>query len=296
MESTVLGSTGRRVSRIGYGGTLAGLKNYTRYFDPEEGRNKEQLIEALLTAFKLGINYFDTAAGYGNGVSERIFGEALASIPKEQIFLATKVSFGDAAKTRASLEGSLKNLRRDWVDLIQIHGSLYRDEQCDAILGPGGMAEALEKAKEEGLVKHIGFSIECQNIPLYRFIRSGRFEVMQIQYNLLFQHPYDPSFTCGSLYEAEECRMGIVTMRTLTSGIFQRWIQRVNPQNTFDYTPALLQFNLSNPLVDVALLGMNSADQVRANVAVCEDLPSRIDMHDLHTRYADKQAQGEKNV
>jgi aryl-alcohol dehydrogenase-like predicted oxidoreductase len=291
MEYTVLGKTGRKVSRVGYGGTLAGLKNYTHYFDPEDQQNKERLMEAILTAFKLGINYFDTAAGYGDGVSERVFGEALASIPKEEIFLATKAGFADAGKARASLERSLKNLRRDWIDLIQIHGSLYRDEQCDAILGPGGMAEALEKAREEGLVRHIGFSVECQNIPLYRFIRSGRFEVMQIQYNLLFQHPYDPSFNSGSLYEAEDRRMGIVTMRTLTSGIFQRWIQKVNPQNTFDYTPALLQFNLSNPLVDVALLGMFNADQVKANVAICEDLSSRIDIKDLHTRYADKQAE-----
>ena len=290
MEYTILGKTSRKVSRIGYGGTVAGLKNYMRFFDPAEQKNKDQLIDAVQTAYKMGINYFDTAAGYGNGVSECIFGEALAGIPKDEIFLATKAGISDGGKARASLEQSLKNLRRDWIDLIQIHGSYYADEQADLILRPGGMAEALEKAKAEGLVKHIGFSIECQNMPLYLLIRSKRFDVMQIQYNLLFQHPYDPSFKCGSMYEAEEHKLGIVTMRTLTSGIFQRWIQKVNPQNTFDYNAALLQFNLSNPLVDVCLLGMHSAEQVKANVKTCEDTSARFDMDDIHTRYADKQA------
>jgi predicted aldo/keto reductase-like oxidoreductase len=273
---------------------VAGLKNYTQLFDPEDRKNREQLIDAMRTAYKLGINYFDTAAGYGNGISEGIFGEALENIPRDEIFLATKAGIGDGDAARRSLERSLKNLRRDWIDLIQIHGSYYADEQADLILGPGGMADALEKAKAEGLVRHLGFSIECQNIPLYRLIRSGRFDVMQIQYNLLFQHPYDPSFKCGGMYEAEERGMGIVTMRTLSSGIFQRWIAQVNPENTFDYNAALLQFNLSNPLVDVCLLGMHNGDQVRANVGVCEDLSGRIDMDDLHTRYADKRIQDQE--
>ena len=290
MEYTILGKTGRKVSRIGYGGTVAGLKNYMRMFDPEEERDREQLIEAMRTAYRMGVNYFDTAAGYGHGLSERIYGEALEGIPKESIFLATKTGpcSGDAA--RASLEKSLKNLRRDWIDLIQIHGIYRSDDEGQQILGRGGMAEALEKAKAEGLVKYIGFTQETQNIALYRLIRSGRFDVMQVQYNLLFQHPYEPSFKTGCMYEAEEQKLGIVTMRTLTSGVFQRWIQKANPGNTFDYSAALLQFNLSNPLVDVCLLGMHNAEQVKTNVKICEDTSSRFDLDDVHTRYADKQA------
>ena len=61
-------------------------------------------------------------------------------------------------------------------------------------------------------------------------------------------------------------------MRAPTSGTFQRWIQMVNPENTFDYNRALIQFVLSNPLVDVALIGMRSAKRVEENVAICEDL------------------------
>jgi len=285
MEYAVFGNTGRKVSRIGYGGTVAGLKNYIRSCDPGQQNTKDQIIEALQTAYKLGINYFDTAASYGDGASEKIFGEALENIPAENIFLATKASPANARDTMFSLERSLKNLRRDHVDLIQIHGSFYSDETCDFVLSKGGMADAFEKAKDEGLVKYIGFTAECQNPALYRFIESGRFDSMQIEYNFIFQHPYDPSWKCGSIYEAEKQKMGIAVMRTVTSGIFQKWIQTVNPKNDFDYTPALLQFVLSNPLVDVALVGMRNAAEVTANVNICNDLGSRIDLDELHTRY-----------
>jgi predicted aldo/keto reductase-like oxidoreductase len=285
MEYAILGKTGRKVSRIGYGGTIAGLKNYTGDFDPGENKNRETIIEAIRTAFNLGINYFDTAAGYGNGLSEQIFGEALESLSKEDIFLATKVGSKDPDHARVSLERSLKNLRREWIDLIQIHGSNYSDETCRGILKPGGMAEVLRKAREEGLVRHIGFSIECQNKALYALIESGLFDVMQIQYNFIFQHPYDPSFKSGCIYDAEERNMGIVTMRTLTSGIFQKWMHLINPESNFNYNPDILQFNLSNPLVDVALLGMRDSEQVKINAAVCDDLSSRIDLSELHSRF-----------
>jgi predicted aldo/keto reductase-like oxidoreductase len=283
MENTSFGKTGRRVSRIGFGGTVAGLKNYVQSFDPWE--NKDQIITAIRTAYDLGITYFDTAMAYGDGVSEKIFGEGLEPIPQDKVFLATKATPRDGQKARASLEQSLKNLRRDHIDLIQIHGSNYSDEACASLFEPGGMVEAFEKARQEGLVSHVGFTFENQNQALYRLIQSGRFDTMQMEYNLLFQHPYDPNWKCGCMYDAEEQGLGIACMRTVTSGIFQRWVKMVNPADTFDYTPALLQFVLSNPLVDVALLGMRNADEVKANVKTSEDLSGRIDLTALHTRY-----------
>jgi hypothetical protein len=104
-------------------------------------------------------------------------------------------------------------------------------------------------------------------------------------YNLLHQHPAEWTRPFGSIFEAEDAGMGIVTMRTVTSGLFQRWVQWVNPENTFDYTPALLQFVLSNPMVDVALVGMRDAEIVEANVRICEDLSGRIDLRELHAKY-----------
>jgi aryl-alcohol dehydrogenase-like predicted oxidoreductase len=59
----------------------------------------------------------------------------------------------------------------------------------------------------------------------------------------------------------------------------------VHPDNKFDYTQALIQFVLSNPFVDVALIGMRNAEEVRANAKLCEDLTGRVDIKQLFTYY-----------
>lgn len=282
MENTQLGRTGLRVSRLGFGGAPAGLANYLGQYSPAEEEQRRQVIAALEQAVQEGITYYDTAADYGDGASERIFGEALEGLD-DQIVLATKVS--NRMTVRASVERSLANLRRSQIDLIQIHGTVFHPPQADAILGPGGMLDQLVELRQEGLVRFIGFTSEANNEAVYRFIADGRFDTMQIAYNFLNQHPYDPVRPFGSLIEAEKQEMGILTMRTLTSGLMQKWVQLVNPDNDFDYTPHLLQFVLSNPLVDVALVGMRTPQEVSANVRICNDLSGRIDLDALHERY-----------
>ncbi len=294
MEYTILGNTGRRVSKIGFGGATAGMSNYIHAYNPHDEKDRCSVVEAIQEAYRLGINYFDTAAAYGNGVSEEIFGEGLSNIPCDDIFLASKVDplekLGDYNSVKSisnilnSLENSLKRLRRSYIDLIQIHGVFYSDFMVERLLEKGGIIEALEKAKAEGMVKHIGFTVESQNTGLDLLLDSGRFDVMQIEYNLLFQHPYDPYFKVGSLYKAKSNGIGVAAMRTVTSGIFQKWVQMVNPENTFNYNPALVQFVLSCPMVDVALLGMRSAKRVRENVEICNDVTGRIDIGALHHR------------
>jgi aryl-alcohol dehydrogenase-like predicted oxidoreductase len=285
MEYALLGKTGRKVSRIGFGGATAGLKNYVHAFDPDKPEDREPILLAIRRAFELGINYFDTAAGYGEGRSERIFGDALQTIPPDDLFLATKVWPKKKGVVRPSLEQSLKNLRRDRVDLLQLHGTVWPTETVDAILEPGGILDEMEKARDEGLIRYVGFTYEACDANLYRLIHSGRFDVCQFAYNFLFQHPYDPSWKCGCFYELENRGIGIVAMRSTTSGLFQKWIRTVNPDNTFDYTPALIQFQLSNPLVDVALIGMRSVRRVEQNVAIVENLDGRLDLDELHKRY-----------
>jgi predicted aldo/keto reductase-like oxidoreductase len=147
------------------------------------------------------------------------------------------------------------------------------------------MIDQLLELKAEKLVRFIGFTSEANNAAVDRFIADGRFDVMQLAYNFLYQHAYDPTRPFGSIIDADQQQMGIVTMRTLTSGLLQKWIGHVNPNNTFDYTPALLQFVLSNPMVDVALVGMRTAAEVQANVEICDDLAHRIDLTELHERY-----------
>lgn len=282
METTQLGRTDLTVSRLGFGGAPAGLTNYLGKYSPQDAAQKQQVVAALETAVEQGISYFDTAMDYGDGASERIFGKVLAGMG-DKIVVATKVS--NRMTLRASVESSLDNLGRPRLDLLQIHGTAYHQEQADAILAEGGLLDQLVGLKEEGLVRYIGFTSEAENPAVYRFIADGRFDVMQLAYNLLHQHPYDPTRPFGSLFEADKQQMGVVTMRTLTSGLLQKWIQQVNPNNSFDYTSALLQFVLSNPLVDVALVGMRTPEEVMKNVEICQDLANRLDVKELHERY-----------
>lgn len=288
MEYSTLGRTGATVSHLGFGGAVLGLKDYIYQFDPADPGDRAKLFEAVDAALSSGINLFDTAAGYGSGESERVLGQALAgvtSVGEHPLFVSTKVKFDVPGGIRASVEQSLTRLHRDRVDLVQLHGTSYTTQDADQILGDGGAAQQLLELKAEGLVGHIGFTSEDNNDSVYRLIRSGHFDTMQLCYNFIFQHPYEPSRPFGTLLEADKHGLGILTMRGPTSGTFQRWIQMVNPANSFDYTPALIQFVLSNPLVDVVLVGMRDADLVQRNVAIVNDTSGRISLDALHERY-----------
>jgi predicted aldo/keto reductase-like oxidoreductase len=285
MEYARLGKTNANVSKIGFGGAPAGMKNYLHVFDPAKEGDRRGIVEAIHKAVELGINYFDTAPAYGEGQGEEIFGEALQGVDAKKIFLATKMSVGDKDHVRRSMEASLKRLKRSSIDLIQIHGTSYSDEEADFVLKEGGMIDQMCRLRDEGLVKFIGFTSEDQNPAMYRLVRSGRFDMMQTCYNFIFQHPYDPVRKSGSLYEAKKMNMGIATMRPATSMIFQKWIEKVNPTNTFDFTDALLQFVLSNPLIDVVIIGMRSAKRVVQNIEIYNNPSARIDIDELHHRF-----------
>lgn len=285
MEYVQFGKTGARVSRLGFGGAVAGLKNYLHAYDPDADEAKQAIYNALETALELGVTYFDTAPGYGDGRSETMFGEVLGKVDPKKIFLATKCGTTDYDGVIRSVEGSLKRLKRDYVDLIQIHGNSYSHEDAEKLLSPRGMVEGMEKLKKDGLVKFIGFTSEDNSEGLYQLIRSGRFDEVQMCYNFIFQHPYEPSRPFGSLYEAEKYKLGTAAMRAPTSGTFQRWMKMIRPDDNFDYNRALIQFVFSNPLVDVVLVGMRSAERVRQNVEIANDLAGRIDINAVHTRY-----------
>jgi len=287
MEYVQFGKTGRTVSRLGFGGATAGLKNYLETFDPGDMDCYNGVVEAVQRAFELGVTYYDTAAGYGDHIGERMYGDGLKGIKPDAVFLATKLSGRTADDAYRSVETSLKSLQRDYVDLIQIHGDSYSVERAREILAPGGVAEAMESLKRQGLARFIGFTTEDNNDGMYALMKSGRFDAVQMCYNILYQHPYEPSRPFGSLFEAERLGLGTVTMRTATSGTLQRWLRLVDPDNKFDYAPAMIQYVLSNPLVDVALVGMRTKDLVERNAAVAGDLGGRIDLNRIFQRYID---------
>lgn len=271
---------GRAVGRLGFGGAAIGLTNYLGRYDAHAQRDAS--VALVRQAAEGGLTYFDTAPGYGAGLSEEIFGEALEG--REGIVLATKVPAA-AKDVRASLEASLRRLRRPRVDLLQIHGGSITPEACAAILAPGGMLEQMRRLRDEGLVGALGFTSEDNNAAVYDLIECGGFQTMQIAYNLLLQHPYEPTRPFGSLFAAKAKGMFTVTMRTITSSIFQRWVRMANPADTFDYTGALIQFVLSNKLIDVALVGMRTGEDVASSVHEWSSIGGRIDVEALWGRY-----------
>jgi aryl-alcohol dehydrogenase-like predicted oxidoreductase len=272
---------GLATSRLGFGGAAMGLTNYLGQYDATKSRDIS--LAAVRRAVELGITYFDTAPGYGKGLSEEIMGEALEHVPG--MILATKVPIAAATDVRASLEASLRRLRRSRVDLLQIHGNSFDGESLAQLLARGGMVDQLVRLREEGLTTTIGFTSEDNNRGVYALMDTGTFDTMQISYNVVLQHPYEPTRPFGSLFEAKRHGLFTISMRTFTSGIFQKWIRLANPADRFDYTAALIQFVLSNPLIDAALVGMRTPQEVDANVATWRNQAGRIDLTELWTRY-----------
>lgn len=287
MQYRTFGRTGVEVSQIGFGGAGVGLTNYLTTWDPVAEKATQLVEHAMERAIELGINYFDTAPLYG---SEAIFGRVLKP-HRDRLFLATKVRESNAADVRRSVEESLTRLQTDQIDLMQFHGEWYTEEQTHHILKPNGALAGLKAARKEGLIRFIGLTAEGVNGPLDQLIDTDEFDAIQIQYNFMFQHPYDHSKDAGVLHRAEEYNMGIALMRAFTAGAFSRWLKQVSPgiERREDYRgliSGLLAFVLSNPLTDVAIIGMRSADRVEENCAICDDLSNRIDLDELFGYFA----------
>jgi aryl-alcohol dehydrogenase-like predicted oxidoreductase len=255
-------------------------------WDAFSGEAERATAATIHRALELGYTYFDTAPGYGDGRSEEMVGRALEG-HRDDVVIATKVSAGQwsPAAIRASVEASLRRLRVDTIDVIQFHGGWYHPDQVDQILRRGGL-EAFQQLREEGLVRFLGFTAEGPSAGVEQLIASGAFDVMQVRYNLMYQHPSDWETGEGVIRQAEAQGMGIVLMRPLTSGVFQRLMAEAFPQiDVLDVGRLLLNYVLSDPYVDVALVGMREPRFVELNNEISDDVASRIDLAALHDRY-----------
>tara|TARA_B100000315_G_scaffold254650_1_gene296173 strand:+ start:831 stop:1823 length:993 start_codon:yes stop_codon:yes gene_type:complete len=186
-----LGSTGLKVSEIAFGcGSVGGLMT-------DNDRTDEHL-EVIRRALERGFTHFDTAYSYGDGKSEANLGRVLGELGPE-ITLSTKVRPGPErpldlkAATIDSVERSLERLRRDSVDIIQLHDHVApADGDCPHfslspgdVLGPGGVVEGFEELRERGRVRFFGFTGLGQSDSLHELVESERFHTVQVYFNLL---------------------------------------------------------------------------------------------------------------
>jgi L-galactose dehydrogenase/L-glyceraldehyde 3-phosphate reductase len=225
MEYRVLGRTGLRVSALGFGcGNVGGLM--VRGTPAERER-------AVARALELGVNFFDTAPLYGDGLSEEHLGQALQTL-RPACLVATKVRVGpeglnDPAKTvTRSLETSLRRLRRDRVDLLQLHDPI-RVTRTD---GQPGAAEVLERIlpafealRRAGKVGFVGMTAIGETPAVHRIVSSGAVDTAQVPFNLLNPSagvavpPGFPGQDLDRLFSRVEPQgAGVIVIRVLAGG------------------------------------------------------------------------------
>ena len=267
----VYGSTGLNLSRIALGCFPFGCANRARGWDPLTNSGKTVAEKTVHTALDEGINIIDTAPSYGDGRSEEIVGSALQGRRQEAI-LATKVTYsGTPDEVRASIEGSLRRLRTDVIDIIQFHGGMYTDEDVERMLH-GGLIDELERLREIGVIRFIGFTVE-EPWTARSLIASERFDLVQIRFNLIYQ-----AAALHLLDDAENAGLGVSVMRPMTSGILQRIVDILEPGMSSDLYDLALRFVLSDSRVHVANVGMRWPHEVKKNADTVRRLQSHFDM------------------
>lgn len=186
MKYRPFGRTGMQVSEIVFGcGAVGGL-----LIRGDEADKRK----AVRIALDGGVNWFDTAAQYGDGKSEEALGRLLKEVP-ETPYVSTKARIDPRqpdipGQLERSIEASLKRLGRDSVDLLHLHNAIAfapreRAVGLDRLLGKDGAADGLERVKSRGLAHHVGLTGLGEAGALREAFASGRFESAQVYYNLL---------------------------------------------------------------------------------------------------------------
>jgi predicted aldo/keto reductase-like oxidoreductase len=217
----------------------------------------EQAASALDHAIDLGVNFVDTARGYGD--SEVKIGPVLKR-RRDEIYIATKSGQRRADRMMRELETSLKNLQTDYLDLYQAHW-VCDDSVLDEVLAPGGALEALRKAKEQGKVRHYGITMHRHHKAIRRAIESGLFETIMLAYNPLDEEGVGPDL----IPLAAEHEMGVIIMKPLSGGILVSPPDRPRVDGLDPVVAGTLRAIASHPQITTVIPGMVSVDEVDQN-------------------------------
>jgi len=284
MERRKLGRTDMTVSVLGFGGSEIGYQRASR----------RTVAELLGSALDAGLNVIDTAECYED--SEELIGKAVG-VRRPEFYLFTKCGHGRGwgkgewrpAALLKSIERSLQRLRTDCVDLIQLHScSLAELRKGDAIA-------ALERARERGMARYIGYSGD--GAAARYAIESGRFDTLQTSVSIADQEALDLVLPL-----ARKARMGVIAKRPIAN-VAWRYTRRPESYyadywmrlRTLDYpflrdggaaVATALGFTLSVPGVHTAIVGTTKPARWQANAALLERgaLPKR-EFHAIRARW-----------
>lgn len=230
MEYRVLGKTGLKVSRLGFGGIPI------QRIDAE---GTKALMHRLLEA---GVNYIDSARGYT--VSEEYIGYGLEGI-RDKFILATKGRGLTKQAMQKDVETSLHNFRTDYIDLYQFHNPSLED--LETITAPGGALEALRDAKAAGTVRHIGLTAHSVQV-FEKALDMDWVETIMFPYNLVENQGAELISKC------QEKNVGFICMKPLAGG-------------AIDDASLALRYIVQNPAVTVVIPGMASGQELSQNLA-----------------------------
>jgi aryl-alcohol dehydrogenase-like predicted oxidoreductase len=293
MNLRKFGRTGWNISELGYG--MWGLAAWS-------DSDAKEIRDSLQLAVDLGCNFFDTAAAYGNGLSERMLGQLLRDNPGKKLYTATKVAPKNqtwpsqrgfklddvfpADHIRQSVDQSLANLGTSSIDLLQFH--VWEDDWAS----DERWQRAVSDLKSQGLISATGVSINrWEPANAIRTLRTGLIDAVQVIYNIFDQAPEDELFPV-----CRELNVGVIARVPFDEGSLTDTLTRSStwpandwrgtyfvPENlnaTLDHVDRLrpvvpptmnmpemaIRFILSNPDVSTVIPGMRKPKNVRANV------------------------------
>jgi aryl-alcohol dehydrogenase-like predicted oxidoreductase len=226
METRIYGRSGLRLSILGFGcGAVGGLMVRGSAADQDT---------AIGMALDAGINYFDTAVQYGNGVSETNLGRILDARKPAGIAVGTKVrvppaNFGSIAKAISdSMDGSLQRLRLDHVDIFHLHNAITLDgggETLSVAQVKNEVIPAFEVLRKAGKTRFLGITAVGETAALHQVIDAELIDSAQVSYNMLNASaavalpPNYPAQDYGRLFDhTQKAGVGVVGIRVLAAG------------------------------------------------------------------------------
>lgn len=264
MKLRTLGRTGLDVSPIAVGGAAFTYVDPRSGWNPKSEDGRKIVYETLNTALDNGVTYLDTAPAYGDGYSETLFGEVMKT-RRNDCVLASKVWYDlDAQGVEDSIHASLTRLNTDHIDVMQIHGRIYTPDEIEHVMSV--VVPTLVKLREAGKIGHIGITSE-EPFCLMPFLKNDDIAMYQIAYNLIYQ-----AAARHFLIEAAEKNVGVVTMRTMTSGILQHEMKHLAPglDEHCNLYEATLRFVLSDSRVHVGIVGPRWPNEILENIRIAE--------------------------
>lgn len=265
-----------KLSALGFGA----MRLPTADGNPDAPIDEKKTADMVAYAIAHGVNYFDTAYGYHDGNSEVVMGKVLGEYPRDSFYLATKFPGYDLAnmdKVEAIFEEQLKKCNVDYFDFYLFH-NVYEKNIEPYMDRKYGIMDYLMKQKENGRIRHLGFSAHGRYDTMKRFLEAygDRMEFCQIQLNYLDWKLQDAKAKVELL---REYNIPVWVMESLRGGrlasLSPKNEEKLKALRPDEKIPAWgFRFLQSVPEVTMVLSGMSSMEQMKENIATfAEDKP-----------------------